>query len=233
VAPPDYTYNFWVSTAACSDCPTSPNYPGWYGTCNAISGTSYGDPYNWGINVSDMPPTPTNFNATKFGDVTGGCLGEWWDYKIVTCLTCWPWFPLPDGPPASYVCWQIVNQSGCQNWGARPPSPPPPKKGKGHYVEEHYERSSSQEKYDRVERGGKGSGPSSEEALWSSRLPQDFATSQAVAMPQPTSTPLYFLMALTFGVVIGVGSYLATRVQKRSEYLPIRESVDKDSLLFA
>jgi len=240
LAVPDFTYNFWLSpsTDPCttSTCPYTPNHVGWYGTCVSFSGTGY----NVGIYVSNTS-TSADFNVTYYDP---GCSGQYLTWEIVTCLTCLGYAYIP--ATSQYVCFQIVNQSQCGN--SRPtssPSPNPPA-NKGHYLEEHYEKSSSNEKYDRIERQGSkdssSSSPSavSEEALWSSRLPQHlrnyFATSQAAAVPQPTTTtsPLvYFIMALTFGVVIGVGSYMAKRVQKRSEYMPIKEFADKDSLLFS
>jgi len=243
LANPDFTYNFWLSPATdpcvTSVCPYTPNHPGWYGTCVSYSGTGY----NVGINVTNTSTT-ADFKVYFFGGATGGCLGQEQTWEIVTCLTCLGYYYIP--ATEQFVCFQVVNQSQCGNsLPTSPPSPNPPAK-KGNYLEEHYEKSSSTEKYDRIEKQGKDSSSSSpsavsEESLWSSRLPQHlrnyFATSQAAAVPpQPTTTtsPLvYFIMALTFGVVIGVGSYMAKRVQKRSEYVPIKESADKDSLLFS
>jgi len=249
----DFVYNYWLTPTGynCdySVCPITPTHNGFFGTCYNFTGTGF----NLGANFDNTGQPPADFNLSFYGgsSTSGGCAGLWTGSIIVTCLTCEPGYRIGENPTFRDVCFQIVNQSSCV-WGLErptrspsgsPPSPNPPSP-KGHYLEEHYEKSSSTEKYDRIENGGsKGGSPSavSEEALWSSRLPQHlrnyFATSQAAAIPQPTTTTIsplvYFIMALTFGVVIGVGSYMAKRVQKRSEYMPIKESADKDSLLFS
>jgi len=76
---------------------------------------------------------------------------------------------------------------------------------------------------------------------WQARIPENvrsyYANQQAAALPavvsQGSNTIMYILMALTFGVVIGVGSYALKKVQKRSEYVPLKEPLDKDNLLLA
>jgi len=232
----DFYYNFWISPAGnpCSGCPTSPTTGGFFLTCIDSKGTYAPSGYSWnlGLNVSTTPE-PGLFNVSFYGgpSSSGGCKSDVFDsYLPATCTTCWPYWNLTPAPKVN-LCFQIVNQSTCSPGPLIPTSPAPPKPNKGRYVEEHYERSSSNEKYDRVERNG---GDDSTPEAWESRFPSYF-TSQAAAIPQPSSTSpiVYFLMALTFCVVIGVGSYMAKRVQKRSEYVPIKETADKDSLLFS
>jgi len=242
----DYYYNFWYAPAGelCENCPLTPTHGNWWGTCAAFSPPS-GIPA-LGMNATTTT-SPGTFNATAYW----GCLGFWTgQYELITCTTCYPYYAT-SGPAPSIrnVCWQIVNQSQCI--GLKSPAPPSPsapkpkKKGGNRWVEEHYKKESSSESYDRVERGGNGGDSSSDsssvegDALWTARVPENlrtyFSTSQAAAIPQPVSTSpiVYFLMALTFGVVIGVGSYVAKKSQKRSEYVPIKESADNDSLLFS
>jgi len=245
----DFYYNFWISPAGnpCAGCPTSPTTGGFFGTCIDSSGTYAPSSYSWnlGFNVTNTPEAGL-FNISYYGgpSTSGGCHSNVFvNYLPATCTTCWGYLNLTPVPKV-WLCFQVVNQSSCHS-GPRPlvpSSPAPPKPQNGRYIEEHYEKSSSNEKYDRVESGGNGGGGNGEspDAVWASHLPENlrayFTTSQAAALPQPvaaSSPVLYFLMALTFGVVIGVGSYMAKRVQKRSEYMPIKETADKDSLLFS
>jgi len=225
----DYYYNFWYAPAGvlCEFCPLTPTHGNWWGTCAALSPPP-GIPA-LGMNATTTT-SPGTFNATAFW----GCLGFYTgQYELITCTTCYPYYQTPGPTDTSRnICWQIVNQSQCSALpGPHPPSPSAPKpKKKGSWVEEHYKKESSSESYDRVESGGNGGGnggnggdssaATEEDALWTARVPENlrtyFSASQAATVPQPVSTNpiVYFLMALTFGVVIGVGSYVAKKSQK-------------------
>jgi len=193
------------------------------------------------------PPDYTTLNASEYGTPgsppTHGCPSNGtfmtnWSITCFTCLGVWYY-------ATRYLCWQMISMVNCTTGPppdvAREPLPtglpkPTRKPRSASFLKEHYERSS--ESYDREERFGDG-GPAGQ-AAWQAHVPENvrnfYAHESYAALPAPASnySPMMFLlMALTFGVVIGVGSYVLKKVQKRSEYVPLKEPLDKDNLLLS
>jgi len=243
--PPDYTYQYWWAPTGvlCNPCPTNDPQPAYYEQCQEYDGTGFAV----GVNVSRgyfSPPDPTTLNASVYGlpGPTHGCSGTYITYWNVTCFTCFgAWYS-----SGHYLCWQVVWMVNCTNLeeprpsSNKQPSQPsqpsrPQRKGRAaSLLKEHYEKTS--ERYDREEYGPGGGG----QAAWQARVPENvrnfYARESYAAVPATASnwsSMMYLLMALTFGVVIGVGSYVLKKVQKRSEYVPLKEPLDKDNLLLS
>jgi len=106
------------------------------------------------------------------------------------------------------------------------------------YVKEHYEKTSTSESYDRVERLDDNSSPGTNFA----NLPQNFrnyfnpqnrvATAQ-IKDPSSWDRVTMGLFCMTLILSITVGGYLYNRLHKRAQYEPLPEIADKDSLLYS
>jgi hypothetical protein len=116
--------------------------------------------------------------------------------------------------------------------GPSPTAPAIRSNENGRVVSEHYEKTSTDEKYDRTSYGGEGDSP----APFAPELPESFrayAAQSRVTVGSSWTGVTAFLFVFTAIVSFVTGAYVYKRLHKRVEYEEVPDVADKDSLLYA